>query len=71
MYVTLKPCEMCQKVINSSRIKNVYYLLDKPSSKKEYNKTKYTLINDEYSEKYFQILHNFFDKLRLYFLSNK
>lgn len=39
MYVTLKPCKMCQEIINESRIKKVYYIVD---SFKEINKnTKY------------------------------
>ena len=64
LYVTLKPCEMCQKVIDNSRINNVYYLLDKPTFKKEFNKTKYVYISNIYSDKYKKILTNFFNKIR-------
>lgn len=64
LYVTLKPCEMCEKVINNSRIRNVYYLLDKSEMKKEYNKTKISYQQSEYEEKYRKLLHNFFNKLR-------
>ena len=64
LYVTLKPCEMCEKVINNCRIRNVYYLLDKPNSKKEYSKTQYKLSKSELSDKYCKLLTNFFDKLR-------
>ena len=64
LYVTLKPCEMCEKVINNSRISNVYYLLDKPMEKKEYKKTKYTKINYPQCSKYQEILHAFFNKIR-------
>ena len=60
----LKPCEMCQKVINNARIKNVYYLLDKPESKKEYNKTKYKVIHNELSENYKKKLQRFFNNIR-------
>ena len=65
LYVTLKPCNMCTSIINQSRIENVYYLLDKPDNKKEYNKTKYKETNicmqkDEYST----ILGDFFKKKR-------
>ena len=62
MYVTLKPCSMCEEVIKQSRIKNVYYLLDKLDYKKEYNKTKFTLLknNDKYREK----MGDFFKKMR-------
>lgn len=64
LYVTLKPCEMCQKVINNARINNVYYLLDKPDSKHEYNKTFYKKIDSTISNEYADILGNFFKKLR-------
>ena len=39
LYVTLKPCSICESAIKQSRIKNVYYLLEKPNNKKEYSKT--------------------------------
>ena len=29
MYVTLKPCSMCESFINNARISKVYYLLEK------------------------------------------
>lgn len=64
LYVTLKPCDMCKKVINNSRINNVFYLLEKPDNKKEYNKTIYTYQQNEYSKKYQKILQDFFNKLR-------
>jgi tRNA(adenine34) deaminase len=64
LYVTLKPCEMCQKVINNARIKNVYYLLDKPETKKEYNKTEYKVIHNELSENYKKKLQRFFNNIR-------
>ena len=55
---------MCEKVINNARISNVYYILDKPIEKKEYNKTTYNYQQNNYTEKYAEILHNFFNKLR-------
>ena len=64
LYVTLKPCEMCKKVINNARIRNVFYLLDKPDNKKEYDKTKYVNDNNKYSGDYQEILSNFFNKMR-------
>lgn len=62
LFVTLKPCSMCENIIRESRICNVYYILDKPESKKEFNKTKYTQTNvcDEYKE----ILQSFFKNRR-------
>ena len=65
MYVALKPCNMCMEIIKQSRIDNVYYLLDKPVSKKEFAKTKLELIdNENYKRLYSDILSNFFVKLR-------
>ena len=48
MYVTLKPCEMCQKVISESRIKKVYYYLE--NNKIINNNTTYYKLpdNDEF-----------------------
>lgn len=28
LYVTLKPCKMCQEIIRESRVKKVYYILE-------------------------------------------
>lgn len=65
LYVTLKPCKMCYAAINQSRIKNVYYLLDKPEEKKEYNKTEYQEANNStYKGEYSLILKTFFQKKR-------
>ena len=65
LYVTLVPCSMCLEIIKQSRIDNIYYLLDKPASKKEFYKTKMQKINDaSYENKYADILSYFFKKLR-------
>ena len=65
LYVTLVPCSMCLEIIKQSRIDNIYYLLDKPASKKEFYKTKMQKINDaNYENKYADILSDFFKKLR-------
>lgn len=65
LYVTLKPCSMCMEVIKQSRIDNVYYLLDKPASKKEFNGTIFYKIDDTSIESEYQkLLNNFFGKLR-------
>ena len=64
IYVTLEPCEMCKKVINNSRIRCAYYLLNKDQSKNDYNKTKYILLDNEYSKLSKKNLQIFFDKLR-------
>lgn len=65
LYVTLKPCNMCTEVIKQSRIKNVYYLLDKPDFKKEYYNTTIAKTNNSMLErKYSQYLKEFFQKKR-------
>lgn len=64
LYVTLKPCSMCEKVINSARINNVYYILEKPECKLDYNKTIYNKIDSFYEKKYKKTLHDFFNNLR-------
>ena len=62
LYVTLKPCKMCEEVIKSSQIKKVYYYLDKPIEKKEFYKTEFSIINDEISIKVKNQLKSFFTK---------
>ena len=65
LYVTLVPCSMCLEIIKQSRIDNIYYLLDKPASKKEFYKTKMQKIKDaSYENKYAEILSDFFKKIR-------
>ncbi len=66
LYVTLKPCSLCEVVIKHSRIKNVYYLLDKNESKKEYNQTNVCKIKDEniIEENYKNLLADFFKNKR-------
>lgn len=65
MYVTLKPCSMCENVIKQSRIKKVYYLLDKPAFKKEFNNTIIAEQNISTQKKeYLQYLKDFFQKKR-------
>ncbi len=66
MYVTLKPCIMCEIIIKESRIRNVYYLLDKKNLKKQYKKTTFTNIsvNKFADSEYITVLSNFFRKKR-------
>lgn len=65
IYVTLKPCSICDSVIKQSRIRNVFYLVDKPSDKKEYYKTKFVKYNnDKLEEEYLKLLKIFFNKKR-------
>ncbi len=62
MYVTLEPCEMCRTIIKQSRINKVYYLAERLSIKKEYNKTKFVRVGN--NEKYLKILADFFENMR-------
>lgn len=65
MYVTLKPCSMCQEVIKQSRIKKVYYLLDKSEDKKEYYKTEFIKYeNEELTQVQSKLLRDFFENKR-------
>jgi len=45
MYVTLKPCQMCEELINEARLKKVYYYTER--TKKINNTIKYIKINDD------------------------
>ena len=65
LYVTLKPCSMCESTIKQARLSNVYYLLEKPENKKEYYKTNFSQANIRtQSEEYSQYLTDFFKNLR-------
>lgn len=65
IYVSLKPCSMCEKIIKESRIRECYYLVDKLNYKKEYNCTKFTKKSELSTEELLkQILRNFFEKKR-------
>lgn len=62
LYVTLKPCSMCENIISQSRIKEVYFLCEKLSYKKEYNKTTYQQINQKKKEEEYKYLLSIFFK---------
>lgn len=65
LYVSLKPCSMCIEIIKQCRISNVYYLLDKSSSKKEYYRTNFEKISNNFLEsEYQEKISNFFAELR-------
>ena len=65
IYVTLKPCAMCEAAIKQARIKNVYYLIDKLDFKKEYNKTNIEQTNIRtQSQEYLHYFQAFFQKKR-------
>ena len=60
MYVSLKPCNMCAQVIEESRIKKVYYILENP--KVINSKTQYFKIEENKDLK--TILSGFFESKR-------
>lgn len=68
LYVTVKPCEMCEKIIKESRIKKVYYLIDRPVNKKQFSKTKFSLLtgsdNEIYKSEYMKKMQNFWKNKR-------
>ena len=65
LYVTLRPCSMCEEVIKQSRIKKVFYLVDKLPFKKEYDKI--TIVkkeNTELEKHYKRCLEQAFKEIR-------
>lgn len=63
LWVTLKPCEMCESVIKESRIKKVFYLVDKNDEYKSLNKTVIYEKAGNYME-YNKLLKEFFESIR-------
>ena len=51
---------MCQEVIKQARIENVFYLLEKPENKKEYNNTNFIKIENIKKEEFKQMLSSLF-----------
>ncbi len=41
LYVSLEPCDMCKEIIAESRIKNVYFILNRGNINNKYTKTQY------------------------------
>lgn len=65
LYVSLKPCNMCYEVIKQSRIRKVFYFLEKPDFKKEYDKTELICASTStFSCSYQQLLSDFFQNKR-------
>jgi len=67
LYVTLKPCELCESAIKESRLSNVFYLAEKGEHKKQYNQTvikKTDESSNETEEKYISLLSRFFENKR-------
>ena len=51
---------MCQEVIKQARIENVFYLLEKPEYKKEYNNTNFIKIENNKNKEFKQMLSTLF-----------
>ena len=64
IYVSLEPCSMCKEIIKQTRLKKVYYLLSKPDSKKEYDKTQFIKLESNSEQTYAGVLSEFFKKKR-------
>lgn len=64
LYVSLEPCSMCKEIIKQTRLKKVYYLLSKPDSKKEYDKTQFIKLESNSEQTYAGVLSEFFKKKR-------
>ena len=65
LYVTLKPCSMCNTIIKESRINKSIYILDKLPEKKEYEKTIFEKNND------IQIENNIKEKMNEFFKNKR
>ena len=64
MYVSLKPCSMCESIIKESRIDNCFYLSDKLSYKKEYDKTRVCYKQTMCENELVELLQKSFKKMR-------
>ncbi len=64
MYVTLKPCKMCEEVIAESRIDNCYYFINKPELRKKNNKPKICYMQTKGIDEIENIFKKSFKKLR-------
>lgn len=62
LYVSLEPCHMCKEIIKECRIKNVFYF--SKNDKLINFKTKFNLIDNDFSKSYKHLLSDFFKKLR-------
>lgn len=63
LYTTLKPCKMCETVINEARLKKIFYIVD--NNKIVNNKMIITKIDNQNLEnKYANIISTFFKNKR-------
>ena len=66
MITTLKPCKMCQAVIEAARISKVYYILEGKEDK-SYPQVKYEKldkIDEKFINNYSKLFNDFFQNIR-------
>ena len=66
LLTTLKPCKMCQSIIEAARIKEIYYILDQKGVE-SYQKANFKQLNHKdnvFIDKYQLLFDEFFRKLR-------
>lgn len=66
LLTTLKPCKMCQSIIEAARIKEIYYILDQKDVE-SYQKANFKQLNHKdnvFIDKYQLLFDEFFRKLR-------
>lgn len=66
LLTTLKPCKMCQSIIEAARIKEIYYILDQKGVE-SYQKANFKQLNHKdnvFIAKYQLLFDDFFRKLR-------
>lgn len=61
LYVTLKPCKMCQEVIKQARIKRIYYMCEQ---NKVINESEINFIKMEDNKEVSHLITNFFKNKR-------
>lgn len=66
MITTLKPCKMCQAVIEASRVSKVYYILEGKDDKSypQVNYVKLDKIDQKFVKNYFDLFNEFFQNIR-------
>lgn len=66
LLTTLKPCKMCQSIIEAARIREIYYILDQKGVE-SYQKANFKQLNHKdnvFIDKYQLLFDDFFRKLR-------
>ena len=66
LITTLKPCKMCQAVIEASRVSKVYYSLEGKDDKSypQVNYVKLDKIDQKFAKNYFDLFNEFFQNIR-------